>query len=106
VLATPVALAAGATYYIVEDIPAGGSALAGVPLGNLVTSSAITYLGKIAGPGVGTNPLTDSSPGGYAQGIFGPNFEIVPEPAGLALLLGPLAALEIARRRAPAAVAG
>jgi hypothetical protein len=84
---SPVALAAGQTYYIAEDVGSGtGALVAGF---GLTTDPAITYGSAVSANGLGNDPTTDVFGGGYDPGYFGPNFDIatssVPEPATLTL---------------------
>jgi hypothetical protein len=85
---TPVSLAAGQTYYIVEDLPPHTNWLGNGGADSITTDPAINFLGGVAQLGEGGFPTTDTIfHGTINPAYFGPDFEIeaVPEPATLAL---------------------
>ncbi|MGA2620563.1 MAG: PEP-CTERM sorting domain-containing protein [Thermoguttaceae bacterium] len=109
---TPVVLAAGQTYYIVENMTPGSSVA--IYAYGVTTQSFITYGGGVAEPGLSTYPTTDAFYANYlnwyAPDYFGPNFdatavESVPEPSvamGLCTSLLGLAVIYLRRRGARA----
>ncbi|HVZ07728.1 MAG TPA: DUF4082 domain-containing protein [Rhodopila sp.] len=98
-LTTPVTLDANATYYVVQDLPAGLGAWFTVD--TPVTESAITYGAPVSAIGLGMNPTTDLALGTLAPAYFGPNFDItaIPEPVSLLAFGSGIAGLAAIRRR-------
>jgi hypothetical protein len=104
-LTTPVALAAGTTYYIAADIL---DTFDGLNATGLTTDPSITFGQAVGEFGTGGTPTSNRFPEIITGGLFGPNFDItpaVPEPATLLPTLSGVAQAGVAyacrRRRAP-----
>jgi hypothetical protein len=94
---SPFTLDAGTTYYIVADVPASQDSYP-VEATGLLTDPRIDFGTAVAELGSLGNPLTDLHSGALDPAYLAPNFDLVPEPASLSMLIGGVL-LTLRRRR-------